>query len=445
MRPTRFQTKTALYGSYIVAFILVLLPFHALLSTWLGSNTGHLDLIRIWKEIIGAALFGFAVGLYLSVPALKKFFAKDKVLLLFVLYVLIHLVAGWSAMAAHRVNFTAFIYALVINLRFIGFYVICYVFGALCSYLRLNWHKILLVPASIVVAFGLLQEFLLSYNFLRHFGYGPATIPAYQTVDSDINYQRVQSTLRGANPLGAYLVVVIPAILVIAKKSVRYIFLAAALVTLFYTYSRSAWIGTAATLLLLGVYKTGASRRTKEIAAAFILAAVLVAVGIYSLRTNHTAQNTFFHINSSSPTVSPNTKHAASVKAAAKDLTNQPLGEGPGTAGPASFRNTGHQPRIAENYYLQIGQELGFAGLAIFVAINLLVGLRLWQKRAEVLPQILLASLVGLSLVNLVSHAWADDTLSILWWSLAGIATAPVILGLGNKHNKNGAKPNKTT
>jgi len=34
----------------------------------------------------------------------------------------------------------------------------------------------------------------------------------------------------------------------------------------------------------------------------------------------------------------------------------------------------------------------------------------------------LLASLIGLIFVNLVSHAWADDTLAYVWWGLAGIA-----------------------
>jgi hypothetical protein len=40
----------------------------------------------------------------------------------------------------------------------------------------------------------------------------------------------------------------------------------------------------------------------------------------------------------------------------------------------------------------------------------------------------LLASLIGISFVNLLSHAWADDTLAYLWWGLAGIA-----IGTGTK------------
>ena len=38
---------------------------------------------------------------------------------------------------------------------------------------------------------------------------------------------------------------------------------------------------------------------------------------------------------------------------------------------------------------------------------------------------ILFVSLIGISFINLLSHAWADDTLSLLWFGLAGIALAP--------------------
>ena len=101
----------------------------------------------------------------------------------------------------------------------------------------------------------------------------------------------------------------------------------------------------------------------------------------------------------------------------------RPLGAGTGTAGPASVYND-HPARIAENYYIQIGQEAGVIGLALFVAINLLVAGRLWHRRGQLLPDVLLASLIGISLVNLLSHAWTDDTISYVWWGLAGAALA---------------------
>jgi hypothetical protein len=48
----------------------------------------------------------------------------------------------------------------------------------------------------------------------------------------------------------------------------------------------------------------------------------------------------------------------------------------------------------------------------------------LWYRRSEILARFLLASLAGITFVNLLSHAWADDTLAYLWWGLAGLAIA---------------------
>ena len=36
----------------VILVILISLPFHEFLTTWLASNFGHIDLFRIWKEIL---------------------------------------------------------------------------------------------------------------------------------------------------------------------------------------------------------------------------------------------------------------------------------------------------------------------------------------------------------------------------------------------------------
>ena len=82
------------------------------------------------------------------------------------------------------------------------------------------------------------------------------------------------------------------------------------------------------------------------------------------------------------------------------------------------------QGKLAENYYLQIGQEIGLLGLLAFLAINVLVAQRLWHRRAHPLAMTLFVSLIGISVVNMLAHAWADDTLSYIWWGLAGAACA---------------------
>ena len=428
-------SKLAKRLSVLTAVILALLPFHALFTTWAGSNFGNYDLIKIWKEILIVAMMPAIIWLALQSGQLKTWFKKSWIVRLYILYILLHIVLGLLALSWHQVNATALIYALIINLRFIGFFLLCLVLASYSDILKKYWKKILIWPATAVVTFGLVQKFILPYTFLSHFGYAPKTIPAYQTVDANIDYRRIQSTLRGANPLGAYLVLIIPAFLFIFRHRVYIwlISLATASTVLFYSYSRSAFVGLALAITSLGWILM------RRPTAKWIITGVvslLVISGLYiGFRSNQTVQGIFLHTSdTSSSVVSSNEVRNAALIDSARDVIHQPWGRGPGSAGPASFRNS-HSARIAENYYLQIGEEVGILGLLIFVAVGLLTAKELWLRRTDVLAQILLASLVGITFVNLVSHAWADDTLSLLWWGLAGIALAPAILGPRHKQN----------
>ena len=429
VKPDRTTKEVAKILSWLVAAILVLLPFHALLTTWAGSNFGHLDTWRVWKEILFLLMLPPTTWLVWRSPALKKWLVNSWITRLFVVYILLHLILGIWAYTNHGVNKTALIYSLIVNLRFIGFFILCLIVAAYSDFLRRHWQKILLIPAGIVVLFGLVQKFLLPYDFLRHFGYSTNSIPAYQTVDANLGYRRIQSTLRGANSLGAYLVLVIPALSVGAKKSriLRAGVTLAGLLVLLFSYSRSAWLGlvaAATTLRAMTLRTLNAGYRMVLIVIALL---ILVGGGVYLANKSEEAQNVLFHTSDDSASArSSNADRLASLEAGARDIIHQPLGRGPGTAGPASFRND-QPPRIAENYFLQIGQEVGVIGMGLFVAINVLVAKELWARRKDQLAKILLASLIGLTFVNLLSHTWTDDTISYLWWGLAGIAIAPIL------------------
>lgn len=434
MKPASPLSKTDLLLSWVVAAIFILLPFHAIFTTWLGSNFDHLDLFRVWKELILVAIFPVVLWVAWKSTKTRQWLVGSWIVRLFALYAVLHGVLALQALHNHNVNQEALIYGLIINLRFIAFFIICYILAANNAFLKKNWRPILLAPALLVIFFGLLQKFILPHDFLRHFGYGPETIPAYQTVDSDINYRRIQSTLRGANPLGAYLVLIIPALLLTFRKSRKLVIATnlTALVVLFFSYSRSAWIGLALVSATL-VWLAQTQKNKKLLTAIAAILSLIVITGAFLVQTNKDVQDTLLHTSDySSVPQSSNDARLKSLESGSRDVIHQPLGEGPGTAGPASFRND-HPPRIAENYYLQIGQEVGWLGICLFVAINILVAQQLWRRKGEALPLILFVSLVGLSIVNLLSHAWTDDTLSLLWWGLAGIALAPAILGARSK------------
>lgn len=441
---SQVSDKQAVYVSGALAAVLILLPFHAFFTTWIGSNTGHLDAVRIWKEVIIVALIPSVFLLLLKDKYLKGWFIQSWLVRFIGLYAALHIVLGLAALHSERVNGTALIYSLLANLRFFGLFLMTLVASYQSDFLRRNWKTIVIVPAGLVIAFGLMQRFVLPFDFLKHFGYGPKTIPAYQTVDQKLSYVRVQSTLRGANPLGAYLVLAIPIFLTIKRRKLGLSMLAAGIIALLFTYSRAAWIGAVLALFTYAYTSVSSVKIRRRLVVISVLLATLAGLSVVMLRQNSVIQNAFFHTdNFSKSSESSNTSRARALGAGLRDVVHEPFGRGPGTAGPASLRNN-HASRVAENYYLQIGQEVGWLGLGLFFAINVMVGYGLWRSRADNLSRVLLAALAGISFINLLSHAWADDTLGLLWWGLAGIAYSSVILKSKQKYNEIPAKK-KTT
>jgi hypothetical protein len=428
MKINRLYDKLEFWAAATVVFILAMVPFHALLTTWTGSNFGHLDLIRIWKELLCLPLGIFCVWVLARKKMVRAQLFSAPIFWLCLAYCLFSVVMGAWAFYNKSVNSTALIFSLIINLRLVIFMVFVWIMTLNIPWLARQWRLLLLVPALLVISFGILQRLVLPIDFLRHVGYGTSTIPAVQTVDQQIDFRRVQSTLRGANPLGAYMLVVVTALCAMwaerrdARKFGAFL-VAAAVSVLLLTYSRSAYLGAALSVAFLAWQLQPSAVTRKRIAMLGCMGLLIVLIGIFTLRHNDTVQNTVFHSSEKSPSsISSNAGRSAAIKDGLRDIKHQPFGRGPGTAGPASFRNAGHTSRIAENYYIQLAQEVGVAGLALFVAINVLLGLKLWRQRLDMLPLVLLASLLGLTLVNMLSHAWADDTLAYIWWGLAGLA-----------------------
>ncbi|HUD06345.1 MAG TPA: O-antigen ligase family protein [Candidatus Saccharimonadales bacterium] len=429
----------------LVAVILVALPFHEFLTTWLGSNFGHLDVWRAWKEALIVLTLPSILYLIHKTPKLKKWLVSDRLIQLIAVFSLLTIGLGVWARLTDRVNNSALADGWIIDLRFFAFLFVVLVLSYFTNFLRKNWYKIIIYPGLVTVFLGLLQ-LVLPLDFLRHFGYGPKTIPAYSTVDQNNAYRRIQSTLRGADPFGAYLILVITGLALKLKSSklLRAALIVISLVALFFTYSRSGYVGVVVSLAVL-FYISWLKPQWRKAFLTCLVAAVLVGGAVVvGLRHNLTAEDVFFHTSSSSrSSISSNSERLNALKSSAESVIDHPLGEGPGTAGPASEHND-HPPRIAENFYIQIGQELGIAGLVLFLSVNVIVAYRLWQKRSDNLSAFLFATFIGISLVNMVSHAWADDTLSLLWWGLAGIALSPVILKEEKTQIKNSREKSKT-
>lgn len=418
-------SKTAVLSMVLLA----LMPFHAFLTVWLASGLGHYTALRLWKEVLLLVIGLGVIYLVLADRHVRAHTLTRKLVWLTAIYLGVQLVWGLIGYYQGNVTLKALGYGLIVNSRFPLFFLLTWAIALRTQRLRANWRRLVLWPAAVVVAFGLLQ-LLLPNDFLRHFGYSPATIAPYVTVNSNTDYIRIASTLRGANPLGAYLIIPISVLAVLilkeGKRRLRLLGLAAAFWVLFFSFSRSAGLAALVVLALATVLgRPDLVKKLAPLAAAAVLISMVLA---FALQNNSRFQNLVFHTEDRSKVAtSSNQGHIYAMRTGLNQIARQPLGSGVGTAGPASVYNSGHPTRVAENYFIQIGQETGVIGLGLFVVMNAGLGYLLWLRRSDTLALSLLTSLVGLTLVNMFLHAWADDTLAYLWWGLAGIAMAPII------------------
>lgn len=407
--------------------IIFVMPFHAFLTVWGSSLVGHYTALRLWKEVLLVVCGAGAFYLVITDGKIRFHTLTRKLAWLVLLYIVLNV--GWGLIALHQHTLTAKAlgYGLIVNVRFLVFFLVTWAVALRTSRLRNSWQWLVLIPAAIVVAFGLLQV-VLPRDFLGHFGYGPHTIQPFETINHNLDYRRILSTLRGSNPLGAYMVIpisVLTGLIISGKRSWPFIALfVGSWLTLFFSFSRSAWIG--AILAVIAVCIQLLDRRHLKPGLMIIASGIIVLALVFGFARHSTRfENYFFHTQTHSAIkTTSDEKHASALKQGAEDIVHQPFGRGPGSAGPASIYNK-NQPRIAENYYIQIGQETGWIGLILFLLINAGVGYLLWVRRRDPLAVMLYGSLIGISFINLLSHAWTDDTLAYIWWGLAGVAMVP--------------------
>jgi len=443
------DTLLARWLLIIAVVILVAMPFHAVITVGLSSLFGHYTVLRLWKEVLLLVGVGISIVLLIRDQRFRESLWSNRftrpIIILISLYVVLHILLSGVALLRDDVTLKALGYGVISNLRFLGFFVICLLAVSYhASWIKQHWQQVLLWPAGIVIAFGLLQMFVLPVDFLKHIGYGSDTIAPYIAVDQKVEYARIQSTLRGPNPLGAYLVVIVTAFvgLLVARRLRSWklpVALAATIIVLYGTYSRSAYIGAVVSVLLISWLLVHSAYVRKVLVISALTVVIAGSGALFVLRDNDHIQNILFHTDEHSlSSKSSNDSRANVMKRGLEDITTQPLGRGPGTAGPASVYNDS-QARVSENYFIQIAQEVGVVGLVIFLGICFFVGRALWYVREwNVLPVILLASFVGITIINLMSHAWADDTLAYVWWGFAGLAIGGAVSAsnIKGKHGK---------
>lgn len=416
-----------LLGKIYICILLVIfggIVLHAPLSIGFETLFPKYDLlIKSWKEIL--MLVAGVVALFLLYKNRQFKILRDPIMLAIIAYAVLHLVM----IAFFRNNLNSVLAGLAIDLRYILFFGLVYVALHLYHEYQKVFIKVGIAGALIVLVFAILQVFVLPHDILKYIGYNVNTISPYLTVDQNHDFIRINSTLRGPNPLGAYAGIVLTLVIsyIANRKIVKNkknlvlcaVLLVGGAIALWASYSRSALIGTVIAMAVVLAFTVLRKISTKMWIIIGLALTAGVTVILMTINTSFVS-NVLLHENpTEGNSVNSNEGHINSLSDGLKQLTSQPLGAGIGSTGSASLY--GNQPEIIENQYLFTAHESGWLGLIYFICIFGLILNRLWKKRKNWLALGVFASGIGLALIGLLLPVWVDDTVAIIWWGLAAI------------------------
>lgn len=430
------QTKTErnpalglIEKTYLGLIVVILggIVLHAPFSVYFGTLLPDYNLVfKSWKEI----LMGLALILMLAIVTKRRLWrelARDKLMWLVAAFAGLHLLL----MPLFYQGAGPTLAGLLIDLRYLLFFVLVYVLMKIAPAYRKLLLIVAVAGAGLVVVFGVAQTFLLPPDILSYLGYSRDTIVPYLTVDQNPDYIRINSTLRGPNPLGAYMIIIlagVAAVLVRNRDWVRTTWrrlglialTAGSLVVLWVSYSRSAKLGAVAAVAMVAVAAYGL-KLSKWIWLALVGLMVALVATLYMLRDTSFVANVILHDDPELGAVeTSNDGHIKSLIQGTERMIVQPFGAGIGSTGSATIYDGGGH-FVIENQYFYIAHEVGWLGLGLFLAIFGLVMWRLWLRRNDWLALAAFSSGVGLALVGVLLPVWADETVAIIWWGLAAV------------------------
>ena len=416
--------------------LMCYIPFHAFISTWLISNFGHAVVFKSLKDVLVFGVFG------LLIVCARLYKIKNPINSRLLLFIFLYLGLNIIYLIFSDVSITQKLAGFDFNMRFFCLFIITHFVGS--SYknqIKLKLIlKIVVVSLGIVSLFGLLQSTVLPRNFLSHFGYDGTVIPSYFTIDGVGGLIRFSSTLRGPNVLGAYMVVTIPILVsfwIFIRKELSFYYqilfgatLFFSTATLYFTYSRSAWVGLFVALVTYLFFVFKKYKLQMLIFAALLSVAAIILV--VPNRNTYFIQQVVFHVDPSEQSgINSDDQRLQSLQNGLSGVKNNVLGHGIGSAGtPSTY---GDKPTIVENYFLDTAYQLGYLGLALVSLIYLYTYKQLWAIRNNWLAVSLMSSFFGLIVASMFWPVWSDETVAYTWWGVAGFV-------LGSIHNHRSAK-----
>ena len=431
--------KLSILDKAYVGILLVIfggIVLHAPLSVGFSTLWPDYSLfIKSWKEV----LLGAALLLSVIVLTVRKSWGilRSKLIYLVAAFAVVNL----ALIPVFYTGFDATVAGLFIDLRFFLFFVLVYVAIRLYPQLSGIFLRVFIGGALVVVVFGALQLTVLPHDVLKHIGYGETTIMPYLTVDQNYGYVRINSTLRGPNPLGAYAAIVLAVVVAFVlmrqrvlsgmQKTIVWMLGVGSALALWASYSRSAALAALAAVGIILLVTQG-KRITKGVWVGVVLAILVLGGSLVALRDTQFVSQVILHADPEEGSPKNSTdEHADSLVDGTERMLRQPLGGGIGSTGSASLLSD--EPLIIENQYLFVAHESGWVGLGLFLAISYFVLLGLWRRRTQWLALAMFASGVGLAIACLFLPIWVDETVSIVWWGLAAVVLAGPAAVAGKK------------
>ncbi len=412
---------------YVCLGLLVYMPFHIFITQSASLLTGGLSVWKVAKDAIVALLTMFVICMVLKQGKYTRLF--NVLVISTVLYGVLHIILWLIHPDIYR---SSAILGITYNMRVPCFAIIGY--GAVLlrpDVMRQNsLVKLVIGVGTIVAVLGITQYFLPS-DILTHVGYSVARgVKPNFFIDDRPNLPRIMSTLRDPNSLGAYLIV--PIVLLVSEivqvrnrkhQLFSAVLLCVQLAALWLTFSRSALAAAifGSGLFLAMYFWQGGLRFLRRFWLVIVVVLIFAAGGVSVARNSYFEKSIIsHHTGTPKGQYDSNGYHWVFVKRGLSGILHNPLGHGPGTAGLASIQN----PKgsfLTENYYIQIGYEVGVLGLLVFAAISVVVYVKLYQQRSNPLAAVLIATFWAYVVMNMLLHTWSNEAVACQWWLLAGL------------------------
>lgn len=449
-------------AAYIFLTLIAYLPFHIFISIVVGVNVGYLGPLKAGKDLAIGVLAILLVPYFVhSWRQISKQLLGNWLGITCLSYIALNLLF----FAIDRRDLDAVALGLVYNTRFIVIFLLAGILSqAQPRYINVSVIvKIIVATGTLVAVFGILQYFVLPKDFFAKLGYSmqSGAIPWFY-IDDKPDFLRIMSTMRDPNSLGSYLL--IPISILLAKLQIDWkklrkntriemiSLIVVLVVALILAFSRSGLLGLMVVIVTSFVLTNTAyiQRNTKIVllGAILIVGATTLTSAVFMKTHPRSFKNIVFHADEETVLRDPNELRIDFLKRSVNQITAKPYGDGLGTAGLASMKNDIKGVNLTENYYLQLGIEIGVVGLVLFLAACMLLLVRIygiWSEQHTYVGLALITSFSGLFITNMLAHVWSNETVAVTWWGLAGIFIGQALLNVRRKPNShNGKLPNKT-